>query len=856
MKVRLLLVFSLFILLITQTVFSGGSINGANGIPIVWDIENRGPIVLTLDRGSLGQFDSAATFEIIRKSIEAWDTIATSSIDIRIGGYFDHDVTSASDPLLSGNTALTDGIIPVVIDDDGSITDAFLGAGARNSVGGFALPITFDDQFFTEGRIILNGINKNRGEVVFTRTATHELGHLFGLSHSQFSMQAQFPIMYPSSGSLSPDDIAAMSILYPAVGFDATVGSISGQIVDVDGIPISGINVMAIDSATGAIYTTITDYYSGGAFGFSRAPTRRGEYHINGLPPGVYYVRFEGVHPDFRAGSRVASYDPPINTEVIREWYDGDDESGAMLLDDVNQRVGLNVGAGESVEGVDFVQNDTVGLHVLQNYQGLGARTYGVPQNFQGVRSLAYAVRFVAPESGAPALVRFRVGRFPSLPDGGEVLVTVHRNRRTQEGDVPGGVVSSIAISYANIAANQDNDVWLFGMTPSPNFSKGDIFHVGLSVNGSGRLDLAFDDSDDGTSTSYLQASDSTWQKFPVEGNNGGMRNGQLKMRLLYSALPAGILRAVPRFSPDPLFFDPTEVSGSQTRSLTIRNIGTIPMEVDQMTISGTDGDAFSVAGSTVLPFSILPGASQEVELIFSPDSEGEKRASLDIQGNTTASVSLQGLGTAPFIGSLATSIDFGQRVLNTTSQIDTQVIYHRGENIFTATVKEKGDGASGFQLIKPTQTVFFRPGDSLQVILEFEPTEEQDYETILAIGFSPDRDTVKIPVVGKGVLEISDVPVIVSASQRLELKPIQPNPVRDKAEITVLYNGVDVLPATFVLVDMEGRILWQEDVEVDGLSSTPFRHMVDMKRYPSAIYHLLLQTSLGVVSRPVMVVR
>jgi len=127
--------------------------------------------------------------------------------------------------------------------------------------------------------------------------ATHEIGHLLGLSHSALgettvqsggrSVQAKgavmFPIAYPSGNTrdreLMPDDEAGISDLYGTVDGRASLGSIGGR-VTLNGTGVFGAHVVAFNPKTGALT---------GGFTLSSD----GRYVIGGLPEGYYVVRAE-----------------------------------------------------------------------------------------------------------------------------------------------------------------------------------------------------------------------------------------------------------------------------------------------------------------------------------------------------------------------------------------------------------------------------------------------------------------------------------------------------------------------------------------------------------------------------------
>lgn len=135
------------------------------------------------------------------------------------------------------------------------------------------------------------------GRVDLESVALHEIGHLLGLGHSALGETEMVPggrrvigsgtVMFPIAMSpgtiadrqLQPDDVAGISDLYPASGFEEATSTISGRVTK-NGSGVFGAHIAAFNLETGTLIG-----------GFALGPG--GEFIIAGLEPGRYLVRAE-----------------------------------------------------------------------------------------------------------------------------------------------------------------------------------------------------------------------------------------------------------------------------------------------------------------------------------------------------------------------------------------------------------------------------------------------------------------------------------------------------------------------------------------------------------------------------------
>jgi hypothetical protein len=136
-------------------------------------------------------------------------------------------------------------------------------------------------------------------ELFFT-TAVHELGHTIGLQHTLTSsvMATAVTSSVTRAAPLGSDDMAAASLLYPAAGYAATVGSISGRVTFTNGTPVNMASVVALSPSSPAV---------------SALTNPDGTYEIDGLSPGQYYLYVTPLPAPLQGESYPANIKPPVD---------------------------------------------------------------------------------------------------------------------------------------------------------------------------------------------------------------------------------------------------------------------------------------------------------------------------------------------------------------------------------------------------------------------------------------------------------------------------------------------------------------------------------------------------------------
>lgn len=415
-----------------------GGTFGVSGQPFTWDMAAQpgGKIQYRTDGGNLGLLDNATANTLVQSMFQVWEDVPTSTVAFNRAGalnsvppnFVDGDVSTmveydaVAGAVASSCNGTATGQSPIIYDVDGTL---FLALGFPSGVIGFAGPCTLSSTGrITAARAALNGrfrdgigpipgnpeLSANEFEAVFI----HEFGHFFGMDHSQINLNCLtdrpscpnfsndtfgLPTMFPflisglqeslgihPARTLSQDDIAWVSRLYPTAGFNSSFGTITGTIFFSDGVtPTQGVNVIArnvsnpranaVSVVSGYLFTdnpgqSVTgDNIGGSQFG-SRDVTLIGSYEIPGLAPGSYTVEVESINPAFTGGSGVGPLSPPFPNPGPPEFFNFG-ESATDAPSDVSN---LTVTAGATVPNINIILNGTPpGLDPLEPNDSVGA---------------------------------------------------------------------------------------------------------------------------------------------------------------------------------------------------------------------------------------------------------------------------------------------------------------------------------------------------------------------------------------------------------------------------------------------------------------------------------------------------
>ena len=252
-----------------------------NGFPVTW---NLNPRTGTNIQGSRSVQD------VIAASFATWQQAPNATLNVSEGALT--DVSSEANSPAGINL-----VCFVCTDADFAkdtttlavtITTTADSAGQNDGRGGttaFAGQILKADIIFNPS-VQFSTDSGGVGEDLQT-VATHEVGHFFGLDHSAIVRAIMFPFASDLT-TLSYDDVAGISALYPKGTPDFSSGSIAGRVRFATGTAVFGAHVFA-ESTTAS--QPLGPNIRKSPIGTLSLPN--GSYLIQGLPADTYSVTAE-----------------------------------------------------------------------------------------------------------------------------------------------------------------------------------------------------------------------------------------------------------------------------------------------------------------------------------------------------------------------------------------------------------------------------------------------------------------------------------------------------------------------------------------------------------------------------------
>ncbi len=272
------------------------------GQPLTWA---QGEVNYYTDQGDLSPIlPNTAANSFVAGAFSQWTTVSTAALTANAAGQLAEDVNGSNIEVNSNGIvtapaditpSATQTPLGIVYDYDGSVTDALLGSGAGDTSQCFWNAVYGGVDNFGTGANFLHALVVINGQCALQSSQLTDLeyrlvrvlGSVLGLGWSQLNLNvitndppptsadfAGFPVMhymdpitcvpiticYANPYQLAPDDVAALSRLYPigTSGNSASTARIYGSVYFEDHAggeaqPMQGVNVVAnwIDPTTG-----------------------------------------------------------------------------------------------------------------------------------------------------------------------------------------------------------------------------------------------------------------------------------------------------------------------------------------------------------------------------------------------------------------------------------------------------------------------------------------------------------------------------------------------------------------------------------------------------------------------------
>lgn len=308
--------------------------------------------------------------------------------------------------------------------------------------------------------------------------------------------------------------------------------------------------------------------------------------------------------------------------------------------------------------------------------------------------------------------------------------------------------------------------------------------------NGDNKLDLLFPGSQ---MTLALGNGDGTFQSPMVIGygfdDYQGMAVASFKPDGHLGLVGSGTVfwQVAAGFYPPLLDFGDQNVgTQSAPQTATLVNAGSTPLPVTQIGIGGTNATDFSQTNNC--PASVPVGGSCQVQVVFAPQTAGNKSASLNVTytgPGSPQSVLLGGTGVAVSTVSLTPSnLTFPLRIVDTTSPPQTATLANTGSlsvNISSITAQAPFSQTNNCPSVLPV-------GQSCQIQVTFRPTQNGAAMGTLSVTDDAMNSPQTVTLSGQGTT-ITYSPIGVNFGQQKVGTSSNPVPVTLSNKGTVTLN-------------------------------------------------------------------
>ncbi len=276
------------------------------------------PIHFTIAQSGDPAIHDGSDVAAIRAAVASWLAVPGASVPL---------VEDARSPRNTAN--VLDGVNLITFQDALVFPPDVIAVTPTTS---FTSRAAFDDHIVLPGQIVDSDLIFNPtviyrtattgplpGSVDLQSVATHEIGHMLGLSHSGVQDATMFPVLQDGTGaaSLEDDDRAAIAAAYPAPALAVDFGRIHGTLSrgsDHTVVPGALVTAWALDGSNAPVHAVASDYTD-----------ESGRFSLLRLPPGNYGVRvdpLDGSVPGLVPAAINDRVRASAQTNFQTEWWD------------------------------------------------------------------------------------------------------------------------------------------------------------------------------------------------------------------------------------------------------------------------------------------------------------------------------------------------------------------------------------------------------------------------------------------------------------------------------------------------------------------------------------------------------
>jgi len=292
---------------------------------------------------------------------------------------------------------------------------------------------------------------------------------------------------------------------------------------------------------------------------------------------------------------------------------------------------------------------------------------------------------------------------------------------------------------------------------------------VAGDFNGDGKLDVAVSVGGGGVGAISIlfgngdgsfqppQTTAGQWGPFSLAaGDFNG--DGRLDVAALeyppYPAQPAVAinLQTTALVSPGALSFAPATVkTTSQPKTVTVTNLGTAPLNIAQIGLSGTNAAEFALSSDTCQGAAVPPSGNCTVGVTFSPAAAGARTALLSVSDNASVSPQVAAIaGNGTVITLTPEKLDFGDVKVGTISPRKAIVATNTSSSVVDISgISIVGD-PHGF-LESNTCGTFLNPKTTCSIVIQFVPARTGPQKAGVSFTAGTDADPQEVALSGTG---------------------------------------------------------------------------------------------------------